>query len=141
LEILFAPPARDEAAATDCLVNLKRENPVEHLGEARASQRDRLNEHEAHPSGLCRSARLTDQLARHWPLQLFKAGHHCRISKRPFSKDLCVKASVYAACIRNGGDNRIAKWCIGRTGCTQKRININVLYRPADGLLQLGARD
>jgi hypothetical protein len=109
LEVIRAAATGHEALTTDPLVDLEEESAVEYVGEARAAQRDRLNQQEAHPSGLRRSARLVERCASDRPLQLLKAAHYCRIRKCPGREGLRVEAPVSAAHIWHGAEDGVAK--------------------------------
>jgi hypothetical protein len=109
LEVIRAAATGHKALAADRLINLKVENSVEHFGEARAAQRDRLNEEKADAPFLRHSARLAKRCANDRPLELLKAVHDCRIGKRPCRESLRVEGPISAARIRHGGENGVAK--------------------------------
>jgi hypothetical protein len=141
LEVVRAAATSHEALATDSLVNLEEENTIKYLGEARASQGDRLNEEKADAPFLRRSARLAERRANDRPLQRLKAMHHCRIGKCPRREEGAVQAPISATRIRHNGKDRIAKRHIGRAGCAQECIRIDVLHSAANSRLQLIARN
>jgi hypothetical protein len=141
LEVVRAAATGHEALAADRLVNLEEENTIKYLGEARASQGDRLNEEKADTPFLRRSARLAERHANDRPLQRLKAVHHCGIGKRPCREESAVEAPIWATHIRHRGEDRIAERRIICTRRAQQRINIKVLHSSTDGLVQLGARN
>jgi hypothetical protein len=79
LEIFRVAATGGEAVATDCLVNVEEEAPVELLGKPRTPECDRLNEQEANPARLRISTHLTNRLPYDRPLQLLKA--HTNLDK------------------------------------------------------------
>jgi hypothetical protein len=141
LEVIRAAPTGHEALAADCLVNLEEENTIKYLGEARASQGDRLNEEKAYAPFLRRSAQVAERRANDRPLQRLKAMHHCGIGKRPGCEESAVEAPIWATRIRDDVKDRIAERRIICTRRAQQRINIKVLHSSTDGLVQLGARN
>jgi hypothetical protein len=141
LEVIRAAATGHKALAADRLINLKVENSVEHFGEARAAQRDRLNEEKADAPFLRHSARLAKRCANDRPLELLKAVHDCRIGKRPCREESAVEAPIWATRIRDDVKDRIAERRISCTRRAQQRINIKVLHSSTDGLVQLGARN
>jgi hypothetical protein len=141
LEIFLVAATGHEALATDSLVNLEEENAIKYLGEARASQGDRLNEEKADAPFLRRSARLAERRANDRPLQPLKTLHHCGIGKRPCCEESAVEAPICATRIRDDVKDRIAERPIICTRRAQQRINIKVLHSSTDGLVQLSARN
>jgi hypothetical protein len=109
LEIFLVAATGGEAVATDSLVNVEEETPVELLGKPRTPECDRLNEQEADPARLRISTRLTNRLAHDRPLQILKAVHGCRIGKCPRRKEGAVEAPISATRIRHNVKDRIAK--------------------------------
>jgi hypothetical protein len=109
LEVVRAAATGHEAVATDYLVNVEEETPVELLGKPRTPECDRLNEQEADPARLRISTRLTNRLAYDRPLQILKAVHDCGIGKCPRRKEGAVEAPISATRIRHNGKDRVAK--------------------------------
>jgi hypothetical protein len=140
LEIFLVAATGGEAVATDYLVNVEEETPVELLGKPRTPECNRLDEQEADPPCLRISTRLTNRFAYDRPLQLLKAVHDCRIGKCPRREEGAVQAPISATRIRHNGKDRVAKRHISRTRCAQECIRINVLNSAANGLLQLDIR-
>jgi hypothetical protein len=120
---------------------MQEERTVELCGEARTTQRNRLNEQDSCPARLGASARLADRLPDNRPLHLFKALQHCRVGKRSRRKERAVEAPIWATRVRHNGKDRIAKRHIGRACRTKQRVRINVFDSTANGLLQLCARN
>jgi hypothetical protein len=135
LEVVRAAATGHEALAADRLVNLEEENTIKYLGEARASQGDRLNEEKAYAPFLRRSAQVAERRANDRPLQRLKAMHHCGIGKRPGCEECAIQAPISATRIRHNGKDRVAKRHISRTRCAQECIRINVLDSAANSLL------